>query len=278
VYFAGHGCFVGTGEYWLLSDTLHNPNEAVSVNECLEQSRRCGIPNVVLLSDACRSTSSSLGIQELHGYVIFPTKNNANVFTYLDRFLAARIGTPAYEARDTAENYNGIYTSCFLDAYVDPADSMTEEVNGVRVVPNKKLETYLLKVVPLRALISNVEQYPDSIVTSSDYVGRAEYLQRQAKPGSPEVGSTPLTISDIAEFELSNYGFQIGTSAAKTFSAAALQEAAQETGFTATSASILDGRGPNIFRYGTGINVFGTRLRRTISASMEAQILREGDG
>src|SRR4029077_18266848 len=66
VYFAGHGCFVGTGEYWLLSDTLHNPNEAVSVNECLEQSRRCGIPNVVLLSDACRSTSSSLGIQELH--------------------------------------------------------------------------------------------------------------------------------------------------------------------------------------------------------------------
>lgn len=90
VYFAGHGCFVGSGEYWLLSQAPHNPNEAVSVDHCFNLSRQCGISNVVLISDACRSTSASLGIQELHGAVIFPNMNNHNVFTYLDRFLAAR--------------------------------------------------------------------------------------------------------------------------------------------------------------------------------------------
>ena len=33
-----------------------------------------------------------------------------------------------------------------------------------------------------------------------------------------------------------------------------------------------------MFKYGTGINVFGTRLRTPVSANMETQILYEGDG
>jgi hypothetical protein len=53
VYFAGHGSVVGFGEFWLLSEAPRNPNEAVSFPETFELSRRCNIPNIVFISDAC---------------------------------------------------------------------------------------------------------------------------------------------------------------------------------------------------------------------------------
>ena len=311
VYFAGHGCFVGTGEYWLLSQALLNPNEAISVNECLELSRQCGIPNVVLISDACRSTSASLGIQQLHGYVIFPILNNRKVFTYLDRFLAVRIGAPAYEAKDTTGKFEGIYTSVFLDAYANPSDDMVDEVNGVRVVKNKKLEEYLLSEVPKRAAISDVQEYPDSVVTSpNDYIGRAgllaselhlpseQYFRRTHRhhgaggcrgcggcfgcvsdlKRKPKVVSAPLTINDLSEFELNRLGLTIRNTTWKKSSAKDLRKIANETGFAANRASILNARGPNVFRYGTGVNIFGTRLLAALGINMAALILRQGDG
>jgi hypothetical protein len=308
VYFAGHGSFVGTGEYWLLSQALHNSNQAVSVTQCIQFSRQCGIPNVVLISDACRSTSASLGIQSLTGYNIFPVINNRRVFTFLDTFFAVRVGAPAYEIKDAAGKFDGIYTSCFLDAYVNPHDSMTEEVDGVKVVPNKKLEAYLLSEVPKRAQISDVQEFPDSSVTSSKYIGRAEidYIwaqtpdgppasggrcggcrgcrgcagcSRSKLPPKPKIGAVPLTIANLAEFELSQVGIQISqNSQPKNFSPDALQKIAKDVGFTANRDLILNARGPNTFKYGTGINVFGTRLRAGLGAAVETQVLREGNG
>ncbi len=161
VYFAGHGSFVGTGEYWMLSQALHNSNEAISVTQCQQFARQCGIPNVVLISDACRSTSASLNIQSLTGYNIFPVVNNRKVMTFLDSFFAVRQGAPAFEVKDSSGKYDGIYTSCFLDAYLNPDAAMIEDVGGVKVVPNKRLENYLLAEVPKRAQISDVQEYPD---------------------------------------------------------------------------------------------------------------------
>ena len=309
VYFAGHGCAVGTGEYWLLSQALHNPNEAVSISQCYERSRLCGIPNVIFISDACRSTSASLGIQELHGYVIFPTINNTKVDTSLDRFLATRIGAPAYEVKDAAGKYSGIYTECLLDAYSDPDDSMTEKVNGVRVVPNRKLAKYLLSEVPKRAQISDVLEYPDSQVTSEGYIGRVETHETITelpshhyhwdsrhgrcacggcggghgysthRPPRPTIGDIPLTIKDLPEFELSRAGLKLVQGAAPTnLSSKALQPIAAKTGFAATRAAIASAQGPTAFKYATGINVFGTRLRRVVGSQAEAGILHQGNG
>jgi Caspase domain len=307
IYFAGHGSFVGTGEYWLLSQALHNSNQAVSVTQCVQFSRQCGIPNVVLISDACRSTSASLGIQALTGYNIFPVINNRKVLTFLDTFFAARLGAPAYEIKDATGKYDGIYTSCFLDAYVNPDSGMIEEVNGVKVVPNKKLETYLLSEVPKRAQISDVLEFPDSSVTSPNYIGRVEidYIWAQTpdslppsssggrcggcrgcrgcggqkRPPQPKIGTVPLTIGNLAEFELSQAGVQISQSSQpQNFSPSGLQKIDKDIGFNANRDLILNARGPNVFKYGTGINVSGTRLRTVTSATMEAQVLREGNG
>ena len=304
VYFAGHGSFVGTGEYWLLSQALHNSNQAVSVTQCIQFSRQCGIPNVVLISDACRSTSASLSIQALTGYNIFPVINNRKVFTFLDTFFAARLGAPAYEVKDATAKFQGIYTSCFLDAYVNPDASMTEEINGTKVVPNKKLEAYLLSEVPKRAQIANVLEFPDSSVTSSKYIGRAEinYIwedtpnrrpansvacrscgcracRRGGSPPNSNVGTLPLTINDLAEFELGRVGVHISRgSPLRTVTPDALQKINKDVGFTANRELILGAQGPNVFKYGTGINVSGTRLRTVISANMQTQILRKGTG
>ena len=303
VYFAGHGSFVGTGEYWLLSQALHNSNEAVSVTQCIQSARQCGIPNVVLISDACRSTSASLNVQPLTGYNIFPVQNNRRVFTYLDMFFAVRLGAPAYEVKDSAGKYDGIYTSCFLDAYVNPDAAMIEEIGGLKVVPNKKLENYLLSEVPKRAQISDVQEYPDSSVTSSEFIGQAEIIVVNPagyppRPGGrgcggcrgcrgcggcratgPTVSSVPPTIQDLTDFKLDQIGVHISpASKPKTVNKDDLQKIDQSIGFSASSDSILNARGPNVFRFGTGVNIFGTRLRGAAAATATTQVDREGNG
>ncbi len=55
IYFAGHGFISNYSEFWMLSNAPGNPNEAVSLRESIELAKASGIPNVVFISDACRS-------------------------------------------------------------------------------------------------------------------------------------------------------------------------------------------------------------------------------
>jgi hypothetical protein len=60
VYFSGHGFINGFAEIWMLSEAPDNPNEAVSLTESVDLARGSAIPNVVFISDACRSRPDSL--------------------------------------------------------------------------------------------------------------------------------------------------------------------------------------------------------------------------
>jgi hypothetical protein len=308
VYFAGHGSYVGTGDFWLLSDALHDSNQAINLRHCEQFSRQLGVPNVILISDTCRSTSASLGIQSLTGYNIFPRKGNYKVHTFLDQFWAVREGDVAYEVKvqDAAGKYDGIYTTCFLDAFFNPDPNMIDDVRGVKVVLNKKLERYLLSEVPRRAQISDVDQYPDSSVTSPEYIGRAEIHDiwstedRNKWPpvlcaggacacagcfgGTPwpwpnPLTRVPLTIDNLVESKLSEFGVEINRGARPgNVSPAALQKIDEQVGFSASTDLILKAQGPNVFRYGTGVNVFGARLAGAMSSVMQAKVISGGDG
>jgi hypothetical protein len=397
VYFAGHGSVVHYSELWLLSEAPHSPNAAVSTTESCQLAQRCGIPNVVFISDTCRSTSADLAMQHLSGQFLFPGDiNNTRVDTAIDIFLATALGAQAVETLDAAAGkYNGIYTDCFLSAYVNPSADMIENVGDLRVVPNRKLEPYLKSEMARRTENLDIQQLPETHVTSSNYIAQAKEIahgEPHCPPGmylypnasgvwrcsyvgaggsggsggaginggygggggrggagvnvgaggsggsggaginggqggggggggtgvhvgaggsgggggaglnggrgnaggsgsfdgaggyvvfrpKPKVVSVPLTITDLSEFELGRLGLQINkNTAAKSWPAAVFKKIADDTGFTANRASILNARGPNIFRYATGISVFGTRLRTPISANMETQILRQGDG
>src|SRR6516162_5267838 len=57
VYFAGHGVNRQRHEYWLLSDAPDDPNAAVNVAGSVGLAATCGIPHIVLISDACRTAA-----------------------------------------------------------------------------------------------------------------------------------------------------------------------------------------------------------------------------
>ncbi|HEX2367319.1 MAG TPA: caspase family protein, partial [Bradyrhizobium sp.] len=101
VYFSGHGMSVGFNEYWLLSGAPDDPNEAVSLVECFELAHMSGIPNVVFISDACRSTSPDFNTSLIRGTLIFPNRPAApgGGQTDVDRFLATGPGAASFEAR-----------------------------------------------------------------------------------------------------------------------------------------------------------------------------------
>ena len=67
VYFSGHGYLNAFSEYWMLSNAPQNPNEAVSLVESVVLAKESEIPNVVFVSDACRSTPESIGTSRVRG-------------------------------------------------------------------------------------------------------------------------------------------------------------------------------------------------------------------
>ena len=73
IYFAGHGFVNSYAEYWMLSLAPDNPNEAVSLRESIELARLSAIPNVVIISDACRSHADSSSAELVRGSMIFPS-------------------------------------------------------------------------------------------------------------------------------------------------------------------------------------------------------------
>ena len=202
IYFAGHGFISGTlSEFWMLSGAPQNPNEAVSLTESCKYAEDSGIPNVVFISDACRSRADTLGTMRLQGGVIFPALQTPQLVSDVDQFLAARIGAAAFET-SLAEGMaaEGIYTSCFLEAFRRPYVDMVQTVSGLQVVPNRKLKKYLDTEVPkkIQAVSIALNQRPDSKVLSDDSI----YIARVAsdeRVGGPTPG---VSLTDVARVEI----------------------------------------------------------------------------
>jgi hypothetical protein len=209
VYFSGHGFLNAFTEYWLLSGAPQNPNEAVNLVESVTLARESAIANVIFISDACRSTPDSLGASRVRGSLIFPNSTvSRNIRSNVDIFFAALPGNPAAEVpvdKSTA-NFQGVFTSCLLDAFHHPATSMVRTVDGIRVVPNRNLKGYLEIEVVKRAEEKSIHlnQRPDATVESDDmaYIGRAEGLD--VSSATPPPANT--TIRDIARVQLERAG------------------------------------------------------------------------
>ena len=258
IYFAGHGFVSGSNtEFWLLSNALEDPNEAVSLTESRDLARQFGIKNVVFISDACRSQAESLRTERVRGQIVFPTPSGgSNVRCDVDKFLATRIGLPAWEvpvATSTA-NYQGIYTTCFLEAFKRPYGSMVETVNGKSVIPNRRLRDYLEQEVPkmARAVSITLNQLPDAEVCSDDYIGHVSTTERLAVSGT-----LAPTLSDVASTaigtELGGGRLQGPPNTLRTLPAA--------SGFLASADTIVTARGlSNKLAARSGFVVSGVRL------------------
>jgi hypothetical protein len=166
VYFAGHGVSKGTSvDYWLLSQAPANPNEVIDVASSVRNARRCGVPHVVVIGDACR-TMADTNHMGVGGYVLFA--DNQATDADLDQFFGAVSGDPSYELATDDEKLSayGIFSECLMRALRGEVPAATEVVEGgaaPRAVTSWALRDYLLNEVPVRAGRRGLKQRPDCI-------------------------------------------------------------------------------------------------------------------
>src|SRR4051794_20535481 len=55
IYFSGHGYWQARSDVWLLSGAPTKPREAINLGRAASDAVYSGIPNVIFVSDACRS-------------------------------------------------------------------------------------------------------------------------------------------------------------------------------------------------------------------------------
>ena len=147
----------------------------------------------------------------MEGGVIFPTLrifNGAEV----DRFYATLAGDVALELPlvESVGQYEGIYTSCFLDAFRRPAQDMvrTVTVDGatVNMVPNRRLKPFLKRVVSQAAQAKSIklDQKPDAILECDEsyYLGQVRTSKRGPKTTSPLTSDVAAGVADIARMEI----------------------------------------------------------------------------
>ena len=264
VYFAGHGFINSYSEYWLLSEAPDNPNEAVSLIETVALAKQSGIPNVVLISDACRSRADSLSTERVRGSLIFPNKGTrTNVIPDVDQFLATLVGDPSWEVpvAESAAAFAGIYTTCFLDAFKRPDDTMVRTIDGKQVIPNNRLKPYLAREVPRRAQAISItlNQRPDTQVVSDEttYIGHVAGSERLLAASA----SVTPTIADVAGAALKRAGAGGIGGDPSQLSGQAISELAAKTGFDSARDTIIQARGlPNQLSTRTGFTISGQRL------------------
>jgi hypothetical protein len=269
VYFAGHGFLNSYSEYWLLSGAPDNPNEAISVSESVFLAKQSGIPNIVFISDACRSRADSLRTERVRGSLVFPVNRAPpHVIPDVDVLYATLVGDPSWEVsvQESSAGYEGIFTATLLDAYKRPDASMVSVVKGSNVVPNARLKPYLSREVPLRAHAASIliTQRPDIQVVSPDatYIARVSGAERLPTAASPP----PATIAAVAAASLERLDFDIqlpgpGPLHGGPGLTAGLDQLAKSSGFTESTDRIIGARGASqVFPGRTGFAIVGQGL------------------
>ncbi len=176
IYFAGHGVNLNRGEQWLLTEAPVRASAAVDVRTSVEIARYCGIPHVVVISDACRVAPEGIQAQSVRGDVIFPNDVTGDRARPVDQFFACLLGRTAAEIKDpqvAATGYSALYTHTLLDALSGRARDVVESLDGAgppRYVRPRRLQSWLEREVPARVLArglqQRVNQDPDAIITS----------------------------------------------------------------------------------------------------------------
>lgn len=179
VYFAGHGVNIGYSEYWLLSRAPGDPQAAVNVDGSVILARQCGIPHVVLISDACRTAAEGLQAQRVTGSEVFPNADSGGLERAVDIFFACTLGRPAMEVKDptaAANGYHALYTDALVDAVLGNHDSIIEQLPAVdstkAFIRPRPLKRHLRAEMLRRLTEANVQpgltQTPDARITSDE--------------------------------------------------------------------------------------------------------------
>lgn len=196
VYFSGHGYWQARSDQWLLSGAPTRTHEAINLRAAMDLARYSGIPNVVFVSDACRSIPNARAGAYVDGIAAFPNLEDIVNESKVDSIKATSEARPAYEATiDGAPR--SVLTAALMSAYEDPEPNMVLKVvdNGrqIEVVPNRQLEGYLQrKVDALMAVVDpNGSQTVAINVPSAENVFIARVRRRRSAARSPAPVAPP---------------------------------------------------------------------------------------
>ena len=304
LYFSGHGYWKNRSELWLLSEAPGNADEAINWTETIDYAQDCGIPNVVIISDACRSIPQTVTANRVRGSVVFPNEPPVRqVSTKIDKLMASLHGAPSYEIRlKDNEPKVSVFTHCLREAFKSPDQDMvrqvTEDGTTFEIVPNRKLENYLRREVggKLSAINIKFEQLPVVDAPSDDdaYIGRVRRPQPTPQPRVLRGGrrgsntgalestarprETPVDIQDVASTALAQaLNPKRGAPAAQANSITAV---ADQSGFTEIEASVRRHVGSvRRFETETGFSVTGKNIAEVVGGNNRpVDIVAPGDG
>jgi len=196
VYFSGHGYWQARSDLWLLSGAPTKPQEAINLRAAIDLARYSGIPNVVFISDACRSIPNARGGAYVDGIPAFPNYDDIVSESKIDAIKATSEARPAYEG-DIGGTQRSVLTAALMSAYEEPEPKMVvqlvEDGRQIEVVPNRRLEDFLQRKVD--ALMARVD--PSATQTISVNVPSAEevYIAQVRRPPAappPTRGPAPV--------------------------------------------------------------------------------------
>ena len=147
---------------------------------------------------------------------------------------------------------------------------MVRTVDGIKVVPNRMLKSYLEKEVPKRAQARalRLNQKPDAIIESDDntYIGRVagrvDVNLPTPTPSAPNSRAEP-TFRHVADLALSDAGLTVFSQGSE-LSPEWIRRSPENSDFRRTQAKVLNAQAPGSST-GTGINIVGVGLEFAVS-------------
>lgn len=267
IFFSGHGYWKNDNEFWLLTNAPQDSEEAISWTETAELAKGCGIPNVVLISDACRTPPATTTAMRIRGSVLIPNTDQPGARSKVDKYLAAVVTNPAYELKLVGDDKKtSVFTYCLLDAFsepdVDSVEEVTEAGEQISVVPNRRLAITLQRRVPelLQSINAKYEQVPDAEVLSDGdaYIARAGPVRAQPADGIAVPSRPPITIRDVGTIKLwEKLGTPMDVSP-KTLDA--IKRVARDSGFEAAVNKAAPVEFVRSFETQTGLTVRGAGI------------------
>lgn len=192
VHYIGHGLYQARNDIWMLSKLPNNRSACVSLTATLNDAKFSGIPNVVVVSDACRVLPSDLDLSDLSPSAIIPYLKDFPIeTTCVDYFQATGRGTPAFEG-EIEGTRRSFLSHTFREAYRKPRPGMVRNAlsprgEPIRVVPNRRLGDFLKEEVArvLGARDPAKSQQVVPVVPSDDSIFIAPVDEADAAPGPP---------------------------------------------------------------------------------------------
>jgi Caspase domain len=198
IYFAGHGYLRSPSEIWLLSGAPGDPSEAVDQTTSVDMARASNIPNVVFISDCCRSVASELIGQKVTGATIFPNRAAGRIAPEIDNFFATRPGTAAIESevKEWAKA-SGLFTRVLTASHRDPPSDKLLVVGNRQAVPSRWLRSVLPDRVDeeaQRTSLALTQRADIRLETENAYLAFAQFTPPPPPP------QPPIAVNDFFRF------------------------------------------------------------------------------